>query len=92
MGQAKQECPHCGRPPRGVHRTMCPRSRARLAAVSAALESVGRPRPRWLFGPQVVVVQGRRKHTDNPGIPYVGPGKPWFAGGLPERVRREVST
>lgn len=30
MGEARQTCPHCERPPGGVHARVCPRGRVRM--------------------------------------------------------------
>lgn len=84
MSQSKQPCELCNRVPGTPHPDSCPRSRRYTGALRAAAARASAPRPVWIHGPQVIrLADGTEKLTFNPGIPYVGPGKPWHAGGRP---------
>jgi hypothetical protein len=83
--QSKTSCPLCDRPPGGVHNDFCPRSRVMQRDLDAQLEIAGRPLVFWAKGP-IAIRRGWRKKIKiihNPGVPYVKPPKPWYAGGKP---------
>ncbi len=86
MSESKMICPHCQRAPGRAHSESCPRGRVRQRALAAECKRVLRRRVLfWTKGPIAYRAPGMEsaKLTYNPGIPYVGPGKHWRAGGVP---------
>ena len=79
MGQAKQDCPKCGRPPGGRHPDNCPRSKLSQAHVEASTGAAGRSRPFYPGKGGVVTsftdVIGERHTLVNKGMPHVNPAK-----------------
>jgi hypothetical protein len=73
---------------------MCPRSSGEQKKLRVKLKS----RLFWTKGPMLVKAGRWRMPVAmyNPGVPYVKPPKPWYAGGLPGRggpdnMKEEVS-
>ena len=92
MSQSRTVCPRCQRAPGRAHSEACPRSRGRLAALSASLTKP--PRLLWKKGALVFRnplwwLKGNVTTIDNPGIPRVVHGSNPWAGGFPRGKRRE---
>lgn len=85
MSESQTFCPICNRPPGGVHEVDCPRSRERQRQLAfECRRALRRQRLVWTKGPIAYRLPGQDAQlTYNPGIPYVGPGKSWRAGGVP---------
>ena len=74
----------------GIHEHECPRSRASTRKLAWRMLELGQPRCLWTFGDQVVFVPGKGNQiTHNPGVPYVKPPKPWYAGGKPRNLKKK---
>lgn len=89
MGAAKHTCFECKRPPGGRHLDACSESSYVMQAW-ALRERYPKLRVLWpvkdrLFRATVQMLDGSRKtvHVTNPGVPMVGIGKRWTAGGVP---------
>ncbi len=83
MSQSKTTCPICERPPGGIHEHECPRSRFSQVLLRKTLDQP--PRLIWTKGIMIFHDRrtGRTRTVRNPGVPFVLPPKPWFAGGIP---------
>lgn len=85
MSESRVACPQCSRPPGGIHSDFCPRSTVSRQALDDWAAKAGQPRILWTKGPIAYRSPGSRrvKFTFNPGVPFVKPPKPWYAGGVP---------
>jgi len=85
MSESRTPCPQCNRPPGGIHNDFCPRSTVSRQILDDWAVKAGRPRILWMKGPIAVRLPGSRrtKIVYNPGVPFVKPPKPWYAGGVP---------
>ncbi|KKN48578.1 hypothetical protein LCGC14_0651650 [marine sediment metagenome] len=66
---------------------MCPRSSSEQKKLRVGFKPISRGRLFWTKGPMLVKAGRWRMPVamHNPGVPYVKPPKPWYAGGLPGR-------
>lgn len=84
MSEAKTICPHCLRVPGEQHDKKCPRSQRSMQLRQSAARA---PRARLLWCKGITSVKVSRwrpaRTLVNPGVPFVKPPKPWYAGGLP---------
>ena len=87
MSQSKTICPHCARPPGGLHRYVCPRSTEKRTVLHVSLSRP--PRLLWQKGPLFFRKRsGPAQATVNPGVPKTTGRNP-RAGGYPSGKREE---
>lgn len=91
MSESRTPCPVCNREVGDVHSDACPRSSTVMRELAGRAWAARRGTLRWGLGPLMVSLRGRKaKPTFNPGVPFVRPGKPWTAGGIPDAKREEA--
>lgn len=82
MGEARQECPRCARPPGGRHFGFCPRNAANVPTASLGSMRLIYPSKGRFAATRA---DGKVVTGLNPGVPFVRPPKPRTAGGVPAR-------
>ena len=95
MGQHKRVCEACHRKPGYPHDDLCPRSRVQQRRLYAQMKALGTSRWFYISTGAFQVKRtgffsrllGLSKPAENPGIPWVKPPKPWYAGGWPRGLK-----